>query len=56
MTGPAHWKKCFAALGRCGRRDEIKNKKICRLTAVNLTKRVKGIYKNVSNVKNLIFK
>ncbi len=39
--------------------DEMKNKikiKIYRLTAGNLTKRAKGIYKKVSNVHNLIFK
>jgi hypothetical protein len=29
---------------------------IYRLTVGNLTKRAKGIYKNVSNVQNLIFK
>jgi hypothetical protein len=51
------------ALGRCGRRDEIKNKinkykykYIYRLTAGKLIKRAKGIYKKVSNVWNLIFK
>jgi hypothetical protein len=54
-------------LGRCigkngsqhgvgaGRGDEMKNKKN-RLTAGNLTKRDKGIYKKVSNAQNLIFK
>jgi hypothetical protein len=25
-TGPVHWEKWVAALGRCGRRDEMKNK------------------------------
>jgi hypothetical protein len=43
-----------------GRRDEMKNKTIkkyiYRLTAGKLTKRAKEIYKNVSNVQNLIFK
>jgi hypothetical protein len=42
-----------------GRRYEMKNKiikYICRLTTEKLTKRAKGIYKNVSNVQNLIFK
>jgi hypothetical protein len=39
-----------------GRGDEMKNKiKKYRLTAGNLTKRGKGIYKKVSNVYNLIF-
>jgi hypothetical protein len=35
-----------------GRRDEMKNKiiNIYILTTRNLTKRVKGIYKNVSNI------
>jgi hypothetical protein len=47
------------ALGRCGRRDEIKKIiriYIYRLTAENLTKRAKGICKKISNVQNLIFK
>jgi hypothetical protein len=40
-----------------GRGDEMKNKiKKYRLTAGNLTKRGKGIYKKISNVHNLIFK
>jgi hypothetical protein len=40
-----------------GMRDEIKIIiYIYRLTAENLTKRVKRIYKKVSNVQNLIFK
>jgi hypothetical protein len=42
-----------------GRRYEMKNKiikYICRLTTEKLTKRAKGLYKNVSNVQNLIFK
>jgi hypothetical protein len=42
-----------------GRRDDMKNKiiiKIYRLSAGDLTKRAKGIYKMVSNVQNLIFK
>jgi hypothetical protein len=34
-------------------KNEIKK---YRLTAGNLTKGVKGIYKNVSNVQDLIFK
>jgi hypothetical protein len=49
-NGSRHW------VG-AGRGDEMKNKiKKYRLTAVNLTKRDKGIYKNVSNVQNVIFK
>jgi hypothetical protein len=53
-NGPRHW------VG-AGMRDEIKNNKyiylyIYRLTAGNLTKRAKRIYKKVSNVQNLIFK
>jgi hypothetical protein len=60
-TGPTHWEKWIAALGRCGneRRDEknkIIKKYIYRLTVGNLTRRAKGIYKNISNVQNLIFK
>jgi hypothetical protein len=40
-----------------GRGDEMKNKiKKYRLTAGNLIKRAKGIYKKVSNVQNLMFK
>jgi hypothetical protein len=54
VTGPVHWKKWIAVLGRCGRRDEMTNKiiiiNIYRLTARNLTKRDKRIYKKVSNV------
>jgi DNA-binding Lrp family transcriptional regulator len=47
------------------RRDEMKNKIIKRiyiyiererLSAGNLTKRAKEIYKNISNLQNLIFK
>jgi hypothetical protein len=60
VTGPAHWEKWVVALGWCGneRQDENNNKKIYiyRLTAENLTKRTKRIYKKVSNVQNLIFK
>jgi hypothetical protein len=61
-TGPAHWEKWVETLGRCGneRRDKIIiiiiNIYIYRLTAGNLTKRAKRIYKKVSNVQNLIFK
>jgi hypothetical protein len=40
-----------------GRGAEMKNKiKKYRLTAGNLIKRAKGIYKKVSNVQNLMFK
>jgi hypothetical protein len=45
-NGLCHW------IG-AGRGDEVKKN---RLTAGNLTKRAKGIYKKVSNVQNLIFK
>jgi hypothetical protein len=43
-----------------GMRDEMNNNKyiylyIYRLTVGNLTKRAKGIYKNVFNIQNLIF-
>jgi hypothetical protein len=60
-TGPAHWKKGSRHWVGAGMRDEMKkinnNKKyIYRLTAGNLTKSAKGIYKKVSNVHNLIFK
>jgi hypothetical protein len=56
-TGPMHWEKRVTTLGQCGkRRREEKNKKKYRLTAGSLTKRAKRIYKNVSNVQNLIFK
>jgi hypothetical protein len=53
-NGSRHW------VG-VGMRDEMKKinkiiKNIYRLTAGNLTKRAKGIYKKVSNVHNLIFK
>jgi hypothetical protein len=49
-NGSRHWVSA-------GRGDEMKNKiKKYRLTAGNLTKRAKGIYKNVSNIQNLIFK
>jgi hypothetical protein len=51
-TGPTLWEKWVTVLGRCEkeRRDEKNKKNIYRLTAGNLTKRVKRIYKNVSNV------
>jgi hypothetical protein len=58
-TMPAHWQKWVVSLGRCGkeRPDEKNNKNnIYILIAGKLTKRAKGIYKNVSNVQNLIFK
>jgi hypothetical protein len=50
VTRPAHWKKWVAALGWCGNERGDKNNKyiyldIYRLTAWNLSKRVKGIYK-----------
>jgi hypothetical protein len=54
-NGAQHW-------GGAGMRDEMKNKiiniyiYIYRLTAGNLTRRDKGIYKNISNVQNLRFK
>jgi hypothetical protein len=40
-----------------GMRDKMKNKiiYIYRLTAWNLTKRAKGIYKKICNIQNLIF-
>jgi hypothetical protein len=50
-NGSRHW------VG-AGMRDEMKNNKyiyLYRLTAGNLTKRAKGICKNVSNIQNLIF-
>jgi hypothetical protein len=52
-NGSRHW------VGE-GMRDEMKNNKyifiyIYRLTAGNLTKRAKGIYKKASNIQNLIF-
>jgi hypothetical protein len=46
-NGSRHWVSA-------GRGDEMK--KIKKLTTGNLTKRAKGIYKNVSNIQNLIFK
>jgi hypothetical protein len=54
-NGSRHW------VG-AGMRDEIKiiintiYIYIYRLTADNLTERATGIYKNVSNIQNLIFK
>jgi hypothetical protein len=49
-NGSQHWVSV-------GRGDEMKNKiKKYRLTAGNLIKRAKGIYKKVSNVQNLLFK
>jgi hypothetical protein len=44
-------KKWVTALGRCGNeRGDKNNIYIYRLTAGNLTKRAKGIYKKVSNI------
>jgi hypothetical protein len=47
-NGSQHW-------AGAGMRD-VMNIYIYTLTVGNLTKRAKGIYKNVSNVLNLIFK
>jgi hypothetical protein len=38
------------------KKNKIINIYIYRLTAGNLTKRAKGIYKKVSKIQNLIFK
>jgi hypothetical protein len=59
--------KAAVRLGRCigkngSRRwvgvegDKMKKIKIYRLAIGNLPKSAKGIYKNVSNIQNLIFK